>query len=338
MVSAWRTAERRPSKPQAVVGSPPQTTCAHGAAPGPARALEADDRPPAPRRRRRTPRSGSRAGSGCAARCRAPRRRSASRAACTRRSPPSSRRGRPRSPRRATDEKPRAAAARVKSNCDDLERGVGRVLEHVGVAELRPRSARRRPRPGRRRAVARADHRVEVGGDREAALVHAGRPRLLGLAPALLVAAREVVEVGLRDRQRHVGARCSSSSSSSCSSVPPGWIQGPNTHGAGGGGWRPVRAVNRRSTSAGFGPAKNRRLSVRGRARGRRGLFGRSVHDLDAPACRRRGGSSWSRGCRRARRSRRSRAARAPGSRSRRRAGASPTAARTPRSAATRRG
>ncbi len=33
MVSAWRTADRRPSKSQAVVGSPPQTTVAHGAAP-----------------------------------------------------------------------------------------------------------------------------------------------------------------------------------------------------------------------------------------------------------------------------------------------------------------
>ena len=31
--SAWVTAERRPSKPKLVVGSPPQTTWAHGAAP-----------------------------------------------------------------------------------------------------------------------------------------------------------------------------------------------------------------------------------------------------------------------------------------------------------------
>ena len=33
MLSAWRSEERRPSNPQAVVGSPPQTTWAQGAAP-----------------------------------------------------------------------------------------------------------------------------------------------------------------------------------------------------------------------------------------------------------------------------------------------------------------
>ena len=33
MLSAWRTAERSPSNPHEVVGSPPQTTCAQGAAP-----------------------------------------------------------------------------------------------------------------------------------------------------------------------------------------------------------------------------------------------------------------------------------------------------------------
>ncbi len=40
--------------------------------------------------------------------------------------------------------------------------------------------------------------------------------------------------------------------------MPPfGWIQGPNTQGAGDGGWRPSTAVYRLRTSAGFGPAKN---------------------------------------------------------------------------------
>ena len=46
----------------------------------------------------------------------------------------------------------------------------------------------------------------------------------------------------------------------------PVWNQGPYAHGAGGGGWRPVTAVNRRRASAGRGPANTNSSSVRASA------------------------------------------------------------------------
>ena len=81
---------------------------------------------------------------------------------------------------------------------------------------------------------------------------------LLGLASADVVAARQIVEVGLDDRERRVG-RLKPSSVASCSALEPAaGTHGPSTQGASGFGWPPVASVNRRRTSAGRGPPKKR--------------------------------------------------------------------------------
>ena len=264
------------------------------------------------------------------------RRPSSSRAACTPRSPPSSRRGRPRSPRRRPT-RSRLPGVGAEVELGDLERGVGRVLVHVGVAaHVLDEPVGRRGRVVDIR-VARADHRVEVGGDREAAVVDAGGAGALGFAVALLVAAREVVQVGLRDRERYVGRMQLVEELELLLGPPGAGSRGRTAMAPRAAAGARSRAVKRRSTSAGSGPAKNRRLSRSGggAVAAAAPRAGRSRPRRSSPD-RRRGGSSWCRGCRRGRQSRRSRAATGPGNRSSRRAAEVPTGGRTARSAGTR--
>ena len=70
--------------------------------------------------------------------------------------------------------------------------------------------------------------------------------------------------VGLGDGERRVGHLQPVDQPGLLLGDPVGWTQGPKSHGADGAGWRPVSRVKRRRTSAGVGPAKNRRLRREG--------------------------------------------------------------------------
>ena len=91
---------------------------------------------------------------------------------------------------------------------------------------------------------------------RQPGRVELPRARALVVLVAAVGAAGQEVHLGLGGRHRRVGARaaCAMMRASSASGITfgwPVWNQGPYAHGAGGGGWRPVAAVKRRSASAG---------------------------------------------------------------------------------------
>ncbi len=203
MLNAWRTAERRPSNPHEVVGSPPQTTSRTARRAGPARALEADDR--------------SRGGlpdpvGGAVVLARVGVVEGGAR------DPP----GADRVQRRVLAEVlhpaviavldrlaghrgeglPAGRAAKVELG--DVERGGGRVVEKVGLA----RAVLDQPAAGGRRfedgVIAGADHRVEVGGDGQAPPVHGSGSLPLAVSSADLRPARQVMGVGLCHRERGV--------------------------------------------------------------------------------------------------------------------------------------
>ena len=105
---------------------------------------------------------------------RACRRRRRGRVACTRRSPPSSRRGRRATARRAGRRERSRAGARDEVELRDHE--LRRAGVAVAVRARRAASAPARPPRGGLvvgRRVARADHRVDVGGDGDAGGVEA---------------------------------------------------------------------------------------------------------------------------------------------------------------------
>ena len=221
----------------------------------------------------------------------------------------------------------------------DVEGGRGRVAEKVGLAEPvldQPAAGRRGLEDG---VIAGADHRVQVGGDGQAPLVHAPAP-----APAPPRACRP--------GSRRAGSGCRSgrpkaghprpgagrSARACCSVDPVGCTQGPNSQGAAGAGWRPVSRVKRRRASAGRRAGEEPQPEPGGRRRRGRG---RTPPAGRCAARRSRTGpgrdrSSRSRGRPPGPRSRRWRAAKGSGSRSRPGAGGSPTWGRSPRSASTR--
>ncbi len=105
----------------------------------------------------------------------------------------------------------------------DQELRAARVAVQVGLAERVPRQQAAVRRLLEARVLALADHRVEVGGDRQAGVVELLHARALGVGLAGLVGAGQVVGVGLRDGRGRVGvAQCLEVGVVAVLGLPPG--------------------------------------------------------------------------------------------------------------------